>query len=329
MHVGVLCNTIKDSQTGEVEQDLFSTSSEIISAIKNKGFASSIMNADDNLIKNIKQKKYDVIFNICERFNDNSDFEPHIAAMLELSGVPFTGSSHSTLTVCNDKLRSKEILTSNNILTPKYQLFSSVNHKLDSELNFPLIVKPRQQENSIGINKDSVVNDKESLRKVIRKVMEKYGKEALVEEFISGDEIEVSIIGNGNDLTFLSTAKLTYKNNNNSPENFFHYESKWNGNSQVYGDYTKANLSNDVETKLKNISINIYKLFKIRDYGRIDFRLSKDSKLFVIEVTANPGLSKVSSTPQAAGWMGWSYQELILKIIDTTKKRYNETTNRI
>jgi D-alanine-D-alanine ligase len=322
MRVGVLYNIIKSSESKEVEEDLMEMTNGIKKSLESYGHKVFLINADENLFENLKKKRIEIVFNVCERFNDNSLFEPHVAAMLELSGTPFTGSDCLTLSMCNNKIRTKEILTAYKIPTPKYQVFYSCDEKLNSDLKFPLIVKPEQQENSIGITKDSIINDEESLRRRIKYVNEEFNQAALVEEFIKGNDVEVSIIGN-NSLFVLPIGKVVYEKLSDAAEDkIFCYESKWDLESKNYGDYVKADLAKDVEEKLKRLAIKIYKMFNIKDYGRIDFRLTKNNEPYVIEVTANPGLSKICSTSESAEWINIGYKELINKIFETALKRY-------
>ncbi len=327
MKLGVLCNTINKTECYEVEKDLADMAQDIKNSLVHSHDV-IILNADKDLSSKIKDHKIDFIFNICERFNDNSLLEPHVAAMLEMLNIPFTGSDHHTLAVCNNKIRSKEILTANNILTPRYQVFHSPDDKLDSGLDFPLIVKPRQQENSIGITQDSIINDKQSLKNKIKEIKERFNQESLVEKFIPGEDIEIGIIGNDKDITILSPAKVHYKKLNIKEDNkIFCYESKWDKNSEKYGDYTLADLDQKILARLEKISKKVFRIFNIKDYGRVDFRVSKEGVSYVIEVTANPGLSRVCSTPQAAEWSGIRYKELINKILEAARKRYYETDN--
>jgi len=321
MKVGVLYNIIESSEAKEVEEDLIEMTNEIKKSLESYGHEVFLINADENLFSSLKKNKIEFVFNVCERFNGKL-LEPQVAAMLELSGVPFTGSDCATLSMCNNKIKSKEILTAYNVPTPKYQVFYSSGEKLNSGLKFPLIVKPRQQENSIGITEDAIVYDKKKLRKRVKYVNEEFKEEALVEEFIKGIDVEVGIIGNENDLFSLPTAKVGYeKLSEVNEDKIFCYESKWDLKSENYGDYIKADLPKEVEEKLRKIVMKIYKIFNIKDYGRVDFRLGKDNKPYVIEVTANPGLSKVCSGPESAEWVGISYKELINKILESALKR--------
>ena len=324
MRLGVLYNLIESSETEEVEEDLMEMAEEIKKSLESYGHEVFLINADENLFQNLKKKEIEMVFNVCERFNGNSLFEPHVAAMLELSGIPFTGSDYSTLFFCNNKIKAKEILNAYKISTPKHQVFYSYDEKLNPALKFPLIVKPGQQENSIGITEESIVYDEENLRKRIEYVNETFKEEALVEEFIKGEDIEVGMVGNGDELLVLPIAKAGYEKLGEVPEDkIFSYKSKWDTTSKGYGDYIKAELDEDVEEKLKKLAARIYKLFNIKDYGRIDFRLTKENEPYVIEVTANPGMSKICSTPEAAEWVNICYRELINKIFKSALKRYN------
>lgn len=323
MRVGVLTSLNKGSETKEVDEDLDEMAVLISESLKKKNHDSLLIKADDNIFHNIKDSKINFIFNVCEKFNDDPVFEPHVAALLETAGIPFTGSDGHTLFICNNKIRSKQILANYDIPTPGFQVFNSHEEKLNPDLKFPLIVKPEQQENSIGITEESIVNDEVSLSKQVKNVNEKFKQAAIVEEFVKGDDIEVSMIGNKDDLFFLPIAKVEYGKLDKKSENkIFCYQSKWDLKSRNYGDYIKADLPKDMEEELEKISKKVFNIFKIKDYGRIDFRLSKENKPYVIEVTANPGMSKICSTPESAEWIGISYEELIDKILNASLKRY-------
>ena len=156
-----------------------------------------ILSLGEDAYYQIRIEKPDVIFNLCDTgFRDEPLLEPHVAAMYDILDVPYTGNNYFTIALCQNKARAKEILSFQNILTPKFQVFTSADRKLDSDLKFPMIVKPIREDGSVGIRERSVANNEEQLKEEIDHIVNVYKQEALVEEFIDGREFNVSLIGN-------------------------------------------------------------------------------------------------------------------------------------
>src|SRR3989344_7833787 len=167
MKVAVLSNVFGDYENKEVEDDLMEVGNAVVSALREYGHEAIFFDVNEKTFEKLRKANINIAFNVCERFNGNSFFEPHVAAMLELLGIPYTGSAPLTLALCMNKVRVKEILNYYGIPTPKFQVFYSRNKKLNPDLTFPLIVKPSAMDNSIGINSHSVVrNEKELQRRV-------------------------------------------------------------------------------------------------------------------------------------------------------------------
>lgn len=330
MKIGVLSNVFNDFTNHEVEDDLMEVSTMIISSLKELGHDVEFFDVNEQTFEAIRKSNIDIAFNVCERFNGKSVYEPHVAAVLDLLNVPYTGSGPWALSLCMNKVRVKEILLQNGIPTPKYQVFHSRNKKLDSSLKFPLIVKPALMDNSIGIMDDSVVHDESALRTKVSYILRSYGQPALVEEYIEGRDLDVGVLGNSSDAIVLPIAEITYTNAS-SPTNIFSYEAKWDVDSESYkrSSYVcpAQNIPKYLESRIKKIASDVYKLLEVRDYGRVDIRLSNDGIPYVLEMNPNPGISAVCSTPLAAKALGISYTEMINKILQCALQRYNLTSS--
>lgn len=325
MHAGVLSNIFKEYVNKDVENDLSEVGTLVKKYLDSSGFETTLFDVDKNTFSQLKEKKIDIAFNVCERFENDSHNESYIAEMLEKFKIPFTGSSSSTISLCNDKAKIKEILVKHKISTPKFQIFEKDDEKIKEGITFPLIVKPTLEHNSIGISQDSIVNSEEELKEQVKCIINDFKQPCLVEEFIKGKDIEVGILGNDNDLEVLPFAEVEYaKFKGDKNELIFSYEGKWNEQIDTYGDYIfPSNIPKEVELKMKEISEYLYNLIGLRDYGRIDFRLSEDNTPYVIEVCVNPGLSKVCSSPLAYKHLGLKHSDLINKILNHAIKRDN------
>lgn len=279
--------------------------------------------ANKEMFKILEKEKFDLIFNAAdEGFEMNTQLEAHVPAVLDLYKIPYTGSNYLTLGTCVNKIRTKEILKMNGLPTANFTLFDKkINSKTKiPKLKFPLIIKPAQEDGSIGIRENSVVETKEELIKKVNEVIEKYKQPALVEEFIDGREIYVGVLGRDE----LETLPITEINFTlpKGYRNFLPYEAKWNEESVYYKNTTPvcpAKLDKKLENQLKENAIKAYKLLGLRDYGRVDFRINKKNQIFILEVNPNPDLSNGTGVSRMANAKGISYEDLIEKIISFSK----------
>jgi D-alanine-D-alanine ligase len=336
MRVAILSSVFKkESDFKEVEEDLYFVGNSVKKVLENSGHETVFLDVNEKTFEELRRMDIDFAFNVCERFNGSSLFEPHIASMLELLNIPYTGSGPLTLATCINKVRVKEILMHHGILTPNYQVFYSRNKKLDPELKFPLIVKPVCMDNSIGITKDAVVHNEEELRSRVSYILRTYDQPALVEEFIDGKEITVGILGNGRNATILPTSEVVFNNWPDAESKVYSYEAKWTIDSTQWRGISieiPANLPKYQEYRIKRIALQVYNILGCRDYGRVDMRLSSDGVPYVLEMNPNPGISPTASLeeqpdfiPFAAEKAGMNYEQLILKIFNEALERYNMT----
>ncbi len=274
------------------------------------------------LLPQLTRESFDFVFNLCEGIEGDVQGEALIPALLDIIKIPYTGSDSLTLGLCIDKIKTKHLLIANNIPTPDYQVFYNSSQKLNSGLTFPLIVKPAHEDASVGITVDSVVNNEPALFKRIEFIIKNYRETALVEEYIDGRELNVSILGNGNSIEVLPISEIVFDFNENAP-NIVSYEAKWLMESEMfqktYG-VCPANLPADIELNIKKIAIDAYKITGCRDYARVDFRMEKNVP-YVLEVNPNPGINIDSGFVRSASAEGLSYNGLIKKILSTAVKR--------
>jgi len=276
----------------------------------------------------IRAEKPDVIFNLCDTgFRDDYNLEPHVAAMFDILDVPYTGNNYFTLALCQNKARAKDILTFNGILTPKFQVFTAAERKIDPELKYPLIVKPIREDGSVGIRERSVVNNEEQLKEEIDHVVSIYKQEALVEEYIDGREFTISLIGNRRPIV-LPVAEIDFTNMPEHLPKIVSYHAKWIKQSLAYKNTPiispVVNVDEKITKAIEDIARKCYKIFGCRGYARIDFRYDdKEKKLYVLEINPNPDISEEFDIAKSATAAGMSYGDLLLKIVEfALEKRY-------
>jgi len=243
--------------------------------------------------------------------------------------IPFTAAGSETLVITLNKAKTKEILENNRIATPKFQIFENEDDELLEDMKFPLLVKPLLEGSSKGLLNENLVNDNESLRKIIKKIKINYGQPAIVEEFLNGREFTVSVIGYENPI-ILPIVEIKFDHLPKNIHPMDSYEAKWiydNPNAKIDPLVCPAEIDKELENKIKEVALKTFKVLDCKDWARIDIRLDKDGVPNVLEVNALPGFMKDpkenSRLPRAAYAFGWSYRELIGEIIKSAKERYN------
>jgi len=286
-----------------------------------------ILPLSDDAYYHIRAEKPDVIFNLCDTgFRDDYNLEPHVAAMFDILDIPYTGNNYFTLALCQNKARAKDILTYNEVLTPKFQVFTSAERKLNPTLKFPMIVKPIREDGSVGIRERSVVVNEEQLKEEVDHITNFYKQEALVEEFIDGREFTVSLIGNRRPIA-LPVAEIDFTGMPEHLPKIVSYRAKWIKQSLAYKHspiICPANIDEKMAKMIEETARKCYKIFGCRGYARIDFRYDdRENKLYILEINPNPDISEEFDVAKSATAAGMSYADLLQKIIDfAMEKRY-------
>ncbi len=269
----------------------------------------------------------DLVFNVCERINDSSLLEPHAASLLDVLKVPYTGSNPFTLSLCIDKIRVKKLLSYHKIPTPEWDYVYSLSDSVRDDLKYPLIVKPANTDNSIGITNDSVVKNPEELKRQLQRVVGELGRPALIEEYIEGDEYDVSIMGSEeDDLRVLPLSRSVF---DRMPEGYWHiysFEAKWDEGS-VYKQNIEVqrpakNIPKKLEAVISEIALDTYNILDCHDYGRVEIRVDKSGNPYVLELNPNPSINLSDCVPVVAGLTGLDYGDFLEEIISLAIKRY-------
>lgn len=305
------------------------TSEDVERALKDFGFETIRIGLNPDrlvdVIKRIGESKPRIIFNLCEGFDGEPSQEKNVAALFELLDVHYTGSPPSAIALTSDKWKTKQILTQNNIPTPKGISINTIFNLQSSifNLQFPLMVKPLSEDGSIGIDKDSVIFDIRMLKNKIEYILDTYHQPAIVEEYIDGRELDVSLIGNSEPL-ILPISEIDYSRISPDTPKILCYTSKWMKESDIYRltpSVYPADIPDDIEKNIKETALKAFEITGCRDYARVDIRLSKDNIPFVLEVNANPDISIDAGMAKSAKAAGWSYNNLIKNILDVAMER--------
>jgi D-alanine-D-alanine ligase len=270
------------------------------------------------MVGRILRSGAELIFNLCEEFRGQSRLEMNVAALLELLDIPFSGSSSLVLGLSQDKGKTKSILAHHGVPTPLYTVWPPGKPPSTSHLRFPLIVKPLQEDASLGIDNDALVKDSASLLRQAEKIHRLHDQPALVEEYIEGRELNVSILGNETPQV-LPISEIDFSTLPKGLPKICGYEAKWVENSPEFHHTIPrcpAPLPVKLERLVREVALQAYRAMECRDYGRVDIRLSPDGTPYVLEINANPDISPDAGMPRSAKAAGLTYPELIGRIAD-------------
>jgi D-alanine-D-alanine ligase len=267
-------------------------------------------------------RAFEFVFNLAENCAETDLKEDEIARYMEKNNVLFSGAGAAALSLCIDKGRTKEIILSNNLLTPKFQIIHKIGEKIGNRLDFPLIIKPLHEDGSIGIEEDSICYDESSALLKAKKLINRFRQPVILEEYIDGREINAAILGE----EILPLSEIIFDLPKDKPK-ILTYACKWETESDSY-QKTMPNCPAELDEKTKKdielAALNAAKLLGCRDYTRVDFRIDSKNNPYIIEVNPNPCIN-----PQGAGFLksasvaGYSFEDIIKKIIQSALKRKN------
>lgn len=297
-------------------------------ALQKNGYKTSLfnMNSDINrLIRFIEEKEPDIIFNLCESVGDKATHEMFVAGIYELMGIPYTGAGAFSLGMCQNKALTKQALSFHKIRVPRFTLYRNANEVTEEsfELKFPVIVKPSQEDASVGIDNGSIVDSIAGVRKRVRYIFQNFDQPAIVDEYVEGRELNVAIIGNRRPIV-LPISEIDFSG---LPADFPHivtYNAKWMESTEEYKGTVgvcPAQIPAEVERQAKEIALKCYRIMGCRDYARVDMRLDKNNNLHVIEVNPNPDISDDAGFARSARAYGLSFDETINRIVEYALER--------
>ncbi len=268
----------------------------------------------------IKKRRPDVVFNLCETLDGNSRLEPVIPFLLQWMKIPFTGNPPNVLAFLVDKILTKNILKGMKIPTPDFHgLFEPED--LKEWKHWPAILKPAAEDASLGIDEGSVVDNPESALARFKLLREKFGVPVLIEEFISGRELNVAVLETPDGLK-IGINEIDFSNLPPAIPKILTYQAKWDEESTEFiltPVKAPANLEKNLDRKIRQITGRVFKSLGLRGYARVDYRISEDGKPFVLEINPNPDLSEGAGFFKALTEMGLSYPEALDNLIKIAK----------
>ena len=303
----------------EAEFDDEGTIAAIADALTAYGFTTALFDAEEDLPARLLRDRPDIVFNIAEGRGGRGR-EAQVPAILNFLRIPFTGSDETTLCIAMDKALTKRLVASYGVNTPKYALVRyGVPSREEAAFAYPVIIKPNSEGSSKGVSDFSIAEDAAGMKRLLAEKMAAYRQDMLLEEYISGREFTVGVLGNGDDLRVFPPMEIIF---NDKSHSIYSYEVKRN-----YRQYVRyecpPRIGADLRKEIEDAAETVYRVLECRDFARMDFRLSQAGRLYFIEINPLAGLAPgYSDFPMIAEFCGMDYVALIRKIMDSALARY-------
>jgi lysine 2,3-aminomutase len=294
----------------------------VIDALRAIGHTVAFFEGDKELIANLAEfmppddetgQPGGMVLNLSYGIQGNCRYA-HVPGMLEMAGIPYTGSSPLGHALALDKVVTKVLMEGIGVPSPKYRVMSRPEQRVDG-LNFPLIVKPRHESTSYGLH---FVRDGGELEKAVLDVVTQYQQDALVEEYIDGREVCIGLLGN-DPVELLPPVELDFGGRDLRA---LTWADKYHKSIDEPEKICPAPLSEELAERLRRLSLATFGACHCKDYGRVDIRIDKSGNPFVLEINSMASLGRGGAFVLAAAKAGYSFQSLIRRILDAATQRY-------
>ncbi|MBZ0300880.1 MAG: hypothetical protein K8J31_14110 [Anaerolineae bacterium] len=359
MRIAVLANLKKNAPTWEGmtpdqwdDLDSPKTTHALVEALEFNGHEAAFFEANIqppyNLIEKLQAYKPDLCFNIAESHFGNAR-ESQIPALLEMLGIPYTGSQVLTLALALDKPMTKRVLLYHGLPTPEFQVFERPDDAIDEdlldaagELRFPMFVKPSREGTGMGVSASSIVRTVEQMRRQVAEHLKRYNQPILCERYIKGREVTIGLIGNlkpsaarrinertapntlPDELTFFPPLEVNTTAYDDSEAGLYTNRMKVEL-AEEFHYFCPAPLDPDLLFRLNGLTAAVFRVLGCREVSRVDFRLDEehDNEPYILEINPLPGLNPgYSDLCIEASAAGWTYEQLIGTMVELAAERY-------
>lgn len=256
-------------------------------------------------------RRADLVFNLCEGVHGIAHWEDHVAAALEMAGVPFTGAGSWTMAACRRKAVANAILTAAGLPVPRWLVAQG---RIPDEFPLPAIVKPAAEDASAGLDRASVCIDRKQLRQRVAAMTEQF-EEVLVQQYVAGREFNVGFVG---DRT-LPVAELDFTGMPEGSWPILTYAAKWHvGSPEDLGSVPvcPTQISQRLADRLTRVAEAAWRTMQGKGYGRVDLRVDDQGRPWVLEVNPNPDITDSAGLSRMGRAVGWDYPELVRRIAE-------------
>jgi D-alanine-D-alanine ligase len=287
-------------------------------AIKALGHRVSLLRLDEGVrsfVEALDTLRPDVVFNLCEGYRESSAGEYCVAGLLELLGIPYTGSGPIALGIALDKPLSKELFIARRIPTPRFAVYRTMPASLEP-LTFPVMLKLAAEDASLGITPDNVVVDEASTRRRLQQLLDEYHAPVLAEEFIDGREFTVAL--------FDGRPLLVEEIEIHVEPRIVGFRAKWEAGSEEYRGTTpvfRPVITDQQRSEMLTLAARVWDVINMRDYARVDFRMDAHGRIHVLEANPNPDISAGSGYRRSLEAADISYPDFIARLLDNALGR--------
>jgi D-alanine-D-alanine ligase len=322
-----------------LEQEKDRTSRDVVvdqvaRALKEGRHSVSLLGVHGDLVKlrtGLVRRKPDLVFNLMETFGDTQFGAIGVAGLLDLLGYPYTGGGPGEFYVQEDKALTKKLLAFDDIRYPDFAVFSADSDvESGGNLRMPLFVKPLRMDASIGIDAGSLVHTARDMMERVLLIHDKVKDAALVEEYVEGREFYVGVLGNSTPQVF-PPVEMDFSGMPQDAPHILDARAKWDEKSAEYQG-TRAvlpELRDELRARLQKVALDAYRALRVRDYGRIDMRLTEPGEIYVIEVNASCYLEESSEFATSARADELDYPTLINRIAQLAVERHAQRNGHV
>ena len=322
----MVLNTRRDDSEFHAEYDPLHTVEAISDGIRSAGHDCLVIEGDEEAPEKLRAAHPDLVFNRAEGIRGESR-ESHIPAILEMLGIPYVGSGVLSLALCLNKRWTNLFLRQAGVRTPASDLVETEEDLPAIRPDFPVILKPNGEGSSIGINEDNVVRDLSALRAKARLMMQTYRGPILVEQFIPGREISVGVLGKDDGtLEILPFLEVDFSRLPREVGNVFGRRAK-----STYDDLSHylcpAPVKPPLAEALRDITLTVCRTLRIRDFGRVDFRIGDDGVPCFLEINPLPGMDYDTGTKDFSFFIfmamqaGLTYRQIVDRLLRSALAR--------
>ena len=307
-------------------EDVENVATHLIRVLEARGHLAYAVGVRDDMgdtMDEIRRRAPAVVFNLCESIGGDSRFEPLLPLLLEQSQLAYTGSGPLALSLALHKHKAKEVLRARGVPTPEAVFVTQKGQTVG--LPFPLIVKPAREDASVGIYSESVVWNEAALQTRIAHILDQYRQPALVERYIEGREIYVSLLGRvGAEPEVLPFFEIDFSGLPSDRPRIVSFEGKWVEDSVEYAGTkpVRCELDPAVAGRVAAAAQGAWDALELRDYGRVDIRLASDGTPYVIDINPNCDLShEAGGFARAARAAGLTYDDVVARLLELALAR--------
>ncbi|MFZ6750408.1 D-alanine--D-alanine ligase [Undibacterium sp. Ren11W] len=288
----------------------------VLSALKSQGVDAHAFDPALRSLADLESEKFDRVFIALHgRYGEDGSLQ----GVLEQLAIPYTGSSVMASSIAMDKIFTKKIWQSHQLITPDYVVLTpdSDLETVAAELGLPLIIKPPHEGSTIGITKVNVATEMHAAYSLASQ----FDDEVLAEEFIQGRELTVAVLGMGANAYALPIIEIV------APEGNYDYQNKYFTDDTKY--LCPAPLDVQLTAEIQEMCVAAYRAINCEGWARVDVLLrASDNKPFLIEINTSPGMTGHSLVPMAARAAGMSYEDVCMAILKTARLKIKPDTKK-